>query len=271
MKTIGEVLKLSTAYLEERKIDRPRRIAEELLSHVLQLKKMDLYLQFDKPIVESELAILRDLMKKCASGEPLENVIGEEEFFGCKIQINTHVLIPRPETEILAELISKRVKKGHLWDVCTGSGYLGIALKKALPELTVTLSDICPEALALAALNAKRNGVEVEILEGDLLAPFAGRKVDFFVCNPPYISDAEYSALDPSVRDYEPKLALLGGARGTEFYERLQRELPLYLNPGAQVFLEIGSTQGEVLKKLFPKGVIHFDWAGHPRFFFISY
>lgn len=271
MKTIGEVLKLSSAFLEERKMVRSRRIAEELLSHVLGLKRMELYLQFDKPVVEAELEAIRGHLKRCAKGEPFEYVTGEVDFFGCQIAVDRRVLIPRPETELLVDFAAKRIERGALWDVCTGSGCIGIALKKARPGLSVTLSDIAPEALLLAASNAKRNGVEVEILQGDLLAPFRGRKADAIVCNPPYVSEEEYSTLDPSVRDFEPKLALVGGERGIEMYERLKKELPACLNPGAQVFFEIGAAQGEALKKLFPEGEIHADWAGHPRFFTINF
>lgn len=270
MKPIAEVLKLSSEFLAERKIERPRRLAEDLLSHVLKLKRMDLYLQFDKPVVEAELSIVRDFLRRCGKGEPFEYVAGEVEFFGCKIKVDRSVLIPRPETEILVEMISKKVRGGSLWDLCTGSGCIGIGLKKARPELSVTLSDLSGDALSLAAQNAKLNGVDVEILQGDLLAPFQGRKVDCVVCNPPYISQGEYAHLDPSVRNFEPKLALVGGDRGTELYERLARELPACLNPGAQVFLEIGAGQGEAIKKLFPTGELHRDWAGHDRFLLIN-
>lgn len=271
MRTIGEVLKLSSDFLSDRKIERPKRIAEELLSHVLQLQRMDLYLQFDKPVIETELNVLRGLLIRCGKGEPLEYVIGEVKFFGCRIKIDPRVLIPRPETEILTDMISKRVKSGVLWDVCTGSGYVGISLKKAHPELQVSLSDISPEALSLAAVNAQLNNVDVTLVQGDLLEPFKGQKADYVVCNPPYISEGEYDNLDPSVRDFEPKLALVGGQTGTEFYARLARELPKYLNPRAQVFFEIGSGQGEAVKKLFPQGELHCDWAGHPRFFFFTF
>jgi release factor glutamine methyltransferase len=267
MKTIGEILKLSQDFLADRKIDRPRRIAEEIIAHVLHLKKMDLYLQFDKPIIEHELGVIRELLKRCSKGEPLDYALGEVEFFGCRIRIDRRVLIPRPETEILVEKISKQAKTGILWDVCTGSGCIGIALKKACPELQVTLSDISNEALALASENAKSNGVDVSIARGDLLEPFKGQKADFVICNPPYISEDEYAKLDSSVRDYEPKLALVGGPKGSEFYEKLKGELPSYLNPGANVFFEIGAGQGEVLKGLFPEGELQTDWAGLPRFF----
>jgi release factor glutamine methyltransferase len=270
MRTIGEVLKLSSDFLSERKIDRARRIAEELLCHVLKTKKIDLYLQFDKPVIDAELARLRELLKRSAKNEPIEYITGEVDFFNCRIKVDPRVLIPRPETEILVELISKKNPTGALWDICTGSGCMGIALKKAHPALSVTLSDISPDALSLARENAALNQVEVELLQGDLLAPFKGQKADLIICNPPYIAQAEMNTLDSSVKDFEPHLALVAGERGTEFYERLALELPNYLNPNGQVFLEIGSTQGEALKKLFPHGQLHLDWAGHPRFFEIA-
>ncbi len=284
MKSLGEVLKLSTSFLEERKIDRPRRSAEDILAFVLKCKRMDLYMQFDRPIVENELAAVRELIKRRAKGEPLEYLFGEAEFHtadgGCRIKIDRRVLIPRQETEILADLIVKRLKPRdlsglQLWELCTGSGYLGISLKKSLPGLSVTLSDISKDAIALASENAKANGAEVEILEGDLLAPFKGRSADFVVCNPPYVSESEFLNLDPSVRDYEPRIALVGGERGTEFYERLSRELPPFLKPKAEVFFEIGSNQGEAVKQIFSDPIwtssqIINDWAGHPRFFFLE-
>jgi release factor glutamine methyltransferase len=130
----------------------------------------------------------------------------------------------------------------------------------------VTLSDLSKEALQLAALNAKNNGVDVKILQGDLLEPFKGQKADWIVCNPPYISEEEYTHLDPSVRDFEPKMALVGGVKGTEFYLRLERDLAPFLNPGAEVFFEIGANQKEALQKIFPQAEIQPDWAGLPRY-----
>ncbi len=280
MKTIGEVLKLSTSFLEDKKIDRPRRSAEELISAVLDFKRMDLYMQFDRPVLEKELVLLREMLKKRSRGEPLEYILGAVEFLGCKFKIDRRVLIPRPETEILADLIVKRLKGRdlsglNLWDLCTGSGCLGISIKKSLPSLNVALSDISGEALELARENAKWNQAEVDFKEGDLLEPFRGKSADFIVCNPPYVSQSEFLNLDPSVRDYEPKMALVGGERGTEVYERLSRELPKFLNPGASVFFELGSTQGEAVKEIFSNAVwrsseILKDWAGHPRFFFLE-
>jgi release factor glutamine methyltransferase len=267
MKTISEVLALCTKFLSDKHVPRARRVAEELLSFTLGMKRLDLYLQFDRWVEEKELEALREPLRRCGKGEPLEYILGEVEFSGCRIFVDKRVLIPRPETELLVEKVKKKGKGGVLWDICTGSGCLGIALKKQFDQ--VVISDISEEALAVAKKNVEENGVEIEILQGDLLTPFAGRKADMVVCNPPYISESQYEALDPSVRDFEPRGALVGG---TSFYERLSRELPSYLQPGAQVFLEIGYDQGEAVKKIFDWGLceVEKDWAGHDRFFFLE-
>jgi release factor glutamine methyltransferase len=275
VKTIQELIQLSTLYLQERKVERARRNAEELLSHILGLKRIDLYLQFDRPVEEKELARLREWLKRLAKGEPLEYITGEVQFFGCRIKVDPRALIPRTETEILADLIAKRIQGKTLWDLCTGPGTLGLSLKKALPHMEVSLSDISPDALALARDNARENGVEVEFLLGDLLAPFAGKVADAVVCNPPYISIQEYIEIAPSVRDYEPKGALVGGERGTEFYERLAAELPPFLKSGGQLFLEIGAAQGVAVKEIFQsdpwvKLELLKDWSGKDRFFFLE-
>jgi release factor glutamine methyltransferase len=268
MKTIGEVIQLAGTFLTEKQIERPRRIAEELLSHILQMKKMDLYLQYDRPIIEEELTRMRELLKQSAKGVPLAYVVGEVEFYGCKIKVDHRVLIPRPETELLVEKIAKRIQGGTLWDLCTGSGCIGIALKKALPQLQVTLADLSPDVLALAAENAKANGVEVEIVQGDFLTPFQGCKADYIVSNPPYVTQSEYFALDSSVRDHEPQLALVAGERGTEFYEQMAREEGAFTKG---LYLEIGASQGEAVKQIFGgRGEILKDLADHSRFFFLE-
>ena len=140
----------------------------------------------------------------------------------------------------------------------------------------MVLSDISLQAVALAKSNAQKNAVDIEVLQGDLLAPFAGRRADFIFCNPPYISSQEFLALDPSVKNFEPALALKGGEDGLLFYYRLKEELPPYLSPGAKLFFEIGCGQGKALLELFSgpewKGVrVEKDWAGHDRFFFLEF
>ena len=280
MKTIAEVLTLSTTFLSDKKIDRARRSAEELLASILALKRMDLYLQYDRPLLEGELERMRTLLKRRSTGEPLEQVLGEIEFYHCQLAITPDVLIPRQETEILVDLIAKKIKERpvlgrSLWDLCTGSGCIGLSLKKSFSELNVSLSDLCPKALALAKKNAEANQLQVDLRLGDLLEPFFGETADFIICNPPYISQKEYEALDPGVRDFEPRSALLAGERGTEFYERMARELPPFLRPGAQIFFEIGSGQGAAVQEIFSslpwrRSRLLLDWAGKDRFFFLE-
>ncbi len=276
MKSVGEVLSLSTRFLQDRNIERPRRVAEELLSFLLRCKRIDLYMQFDRPLEEKELSLLREWLKRASQNEPVEYILGEIDFFGCSIQVDSRVLIPRPETEILVDLIAKKITtQKSLWDLCTGSGCIGISLKKKFPHLDVSLSDISAKALSLAQENAAKNGVDVSFFEGDLLAPFQGKTVDILVCNPPYISANEFLTLDPSVRDFEPKLALVGGEKGSEFFERLAKALPEYLSPGGLVFFEIGFAQGAEIQEIFNSPIwgrserIQ-DWSGKDRFFFLE-
>lgn len=281
MKTIGEILTLSTEYLTERKIASPRLQAEELLADLLACKRLDLYLRFDKILEEGELAPFREKLRRRGKGEPLGYLLSEAEFLNCKLNLSQSVLIPRQETEILLSKVVNELKGSdldgkHAWDLCTGSGCLGIALKKAFPSLELTCSDLSPEALEVARANAQKNEVQISFAQGDLLRPFAGKKADFILCNPPYVSSAEYLQLDPEVRNFEPKLALVAGPTGLEFYERLARELPPFLHVRAKLFFEIGTGQGEAVMSLFSKPCwkrrrVEKDWAGHDRLFFLEF
>lgn len=241
LKTVSDILPLATSFLTEHQIEHPRRSAEELLAHVLGLKRIDLYLQYDRPLEEKEVIQMRQFLKRCMNHEPIQYIMGEVEFYGCRIEVSSNVLIPRHESEILVDLAVKKIKeKPHdgkiLWDLCTGSGCLGLGIKRACPELTVVLSDISPQAIAQAEKNRQKNNLDVECRQGDLLEPFINQKADFVICNPPYISEGEMQTLDRSVRGFEPHAALLGGPTGLEFYQRLSRELPAYLNPGSHLF-----------------------------------
>ena len=280
MKQLLEVLSLSVAYLQKKGIVNPRRQAEDLLCDVFGMDRLKLYLEFERPLTEDEVSICRDRLLRRAQGEPLQYIHGQVEFYGCSLIVNPSVLIPRQETEILVDLIVKVLEKQELkgkclWDICCGSGCIGIALKKRFPELQVTLSDISSKALHVARQNAEKNNTEIRFLEGDLLAPFFEEKTHYLVCNPPYISDAEYAATDKEVRLYEPKGALASGVTGIEFYERLAKELPRHLYPHSLAWFEIGFSQGEQVSRLF-KDVFwkskraEKDWAGNDRFFFLE-
>lgn len=276
MKTVAEVLPLSTQFLQERKIPNARRIVEELLASLFRCKRINIYMQFDRPIVDSELATLREWLRRVSKHEPIEYITGEVEFFGCVFKTDRRALIPRPETELLVELIAKRMKgQKSLWDICTGSGCIGLSLKKKFPELDVTLSDLSTDALDLAQENAIKNNVQVEFCQGDLLTPLSGRKTDLIVCNPPYVTSNEFLTLDASVREFEPKMALVGGESGVEFYERLSKVAPDHLNPQGLLVLELGDGQGKKLFEIFSSPVwtrreLIQDLASKDRFFFLE-
>lgn len=273
MKTILEILNLAADHLEQKGVDQPRRQAEEVIADALEIKRLDLYLRFDQPVSEDELQRLRQVVSRRAEREPPAYISGRVEFADCLIEVNSDVLIPRPETEILIQQIE--LHDGVLWDICTGSGCIAIALKKRFPSLEVFASDISIEALSVAEKNSQTNGVDITFLQGDLLAPFAGKKADFIICNPPYISEEEYEALDPEVKR-EPRGALVGGVDGLEYYRRLAADLPIYLNPKGRVWFEIGFNQGEKVKEIFSGSCwknVHFssDWSGHDRFFSLEF
>lgn len=280
MKTLLDILSLSTDHLRKHGIENPRRQAEDLLCDLFELDRIQLYTNFERPLNSEEIEKCRHYLARRVKGEPLAYIHGKVEFYGCNIQVNRSVLIPRQETEILVDKIAHYLAKQnltdkHLWDVCCGSGCIGIALKKRFPELTVTLSDISPEALAVAKINAETNGVVVSVVQGDLLEAFGKEKAHFVVCNPPYISEKEYQVLDKEVRDFEPRIALVGGEHGTEFYRLLAEKLPDYLYPHGAVWFEIGYQQGKSVENFFKGGFwktkqVENDWAGHDRFFFLE-
>ena len=277
MRTVIEILKLSTDYLEQKNIAHARRQAEELLGEALELGRMGLYLEYGRPLTEEELVKCREWLKKRGQGEPLQYISGALDFFDCRFKVTHDVLIPRQETEILVDKISKELAKTNLegkvlWDICCGSGCIGISLKKKFPSLSVILSDISDKALAIAKENAKKNEVDVGFFSGDMLAPFENQRADFIVCNPPYISENDYKKLEIEVKSYEPKLALVSGSSGLECYNRLSKALPDYLAPGGKVWFEIGDGQGEAIKEMFSGSCwVHCaheqDWSGRERFF----
>jgi release factor glutamine methyltransferase len=282
MKTLLEIVNLSTQYLQDKGIANARRQAQDLICDALGIDRITLYMEHDRPLSEAELTLLRQRLTRRAQGEPNPYIHGEVYFGDCVFQVKRDtVLIPRQETEILWEKIVNTLEKETdlqnkvLWDVCCGSGCLGIALKKHFPALTVVLADICPKALAIASHNAILNGVEIECVEGDLLAPLAGRRADFFVCNPPYISEGEYEKLDREVKDFEPQKALVGGVTGLEFYQRLASDLARHLTPSAKAWFELGTGQGQAVSALFASAPwkarnVEVDWSGHDRFFFLE-
>lgn len=280
MKTLLDVVALSAQYLKAKGIANPRRQAEELIADAFHLSRLQLYTDFDRPLNEEELELCRQRLSRRALGEPLAYIHGEVEFYQCRFKVNPSVLIPRQETEILTDKIVCEMRQDNLegkilWDVCCGSGCIGIAIGKKFPQLQVVLSDLSFEAIAVAKENAAINGVSALFSQGDLLSPFEGKKADYIICNPPYVSEQEYQTLEREVRDHEPHCALVSGSTGLEFYMRLAHSLPDFLSPCGKAWMEMGAGQGNAILSLFNQPCwkqkrVESDWAGHDRFFFLE-
>jgi len=276
MPSIHTLAHHATDYLRSKGVARARYVAEGLLAKLLKTNPLEFYLGNNSVIKGEMFDTYLTWIKRRGRGEPFEYIVGEIDFFDCRLRTTHGVFIPRQETEILATLILEEIsgmERGILWDLCTGSGCLGLSLKKKRPDLKVTLSDLYEGPIACAKHNATENTLDVTIVQGDLLAPFSGDKADIIVCNPPYVTEKEYALLENSVRLYEPKEALVGGL---SYYVSLAKELPAYLNPGAKVFFEIGKDQGRDLHQIFNKGCwrrrqCRKDWAGHDRFFSLEF
>ena len=241
-KTLKDIVQLSSSYVSKR----PRHEVEEWIATCLGIKRLDLYLQFDRPMQEDELDRIRSGIAQLAQGVPLAYIVGHAPFYNDEFIVDKNILIPRPETEILVDIAAEfmRDRSGTLVDVCTGSGCVGLTLKKLFPTWHVILIDICDRALCIAEQNTKKLNLDVEIRQGDLLEPVS-EQVEAIVCNPPYLSHAEWHDLDPTVKNYEPRLALDAGIEGTEIYKRLFSQVRSVLTSPGFVAVEIGAGQGE--------------------------
>ena len=209
----------------------------------------------DKMLVPSEVRALDVLAGERMGGRPLWYILGDTEFYGYKIKVDERVLIPRPETELLAELAIKTAEDGNkVLDLCTGSGCIAVAVRREVKdkEISVTAADISAEALELAKENAKANFADIKFIESDLFSKVRG-KFDLIVCNPPYIKRADLAGLQGEVKDHEPVLALDGGEDGLDFYRRLAEEAPKHLVRGGTLLMECGAGQAQEIVKLFKK------------------
>ncbi|MDH3974075.1 MAG: peptide chain release factor N(5)-glutamine methyltransferase [Deltaproteobacteria bacterium] len=258
--TILKLIKWTADYLGEKGIDTPRLDGELLLAHSLKMDRTHLYMNFDKPLNEDELAAFRGLVKRRAAREPLQYITGHQEFWSMEFKVSPSVLIPRPETELLVEEGAKAVKASfpecsapEILDVGSGSGALTAALAKAVNGAHVTGVDISPEAVSLARENVESNGLSssVTILEGDLFAPVADKLFHLIVSNPPYIPRGDLQGLQAEVSDFEPLSALDGGNDGLDFYRAIVHEAPQHLHPGGSFMVEHGEGQREAIAELF--------------------
>lgn len=274
---ILEVINKTVPFFEKQGIENPRLNIELLLAHVLQKRRLDLYLQFERELDEATLARLRELVRRRAEGEPVQYVTGEAPFYGLTFAVNRHVLIPRPETELLVEAVLKRVTNHQspitVVDVGTGSGCIAVTLAKQLPAAQIVAVDASGEALAVARANARRHGVEknTRFLQGDLVEALPDNVgADVVVSNPPYIASGDWATLPKEVRDFEPVQALIAGADGLEVIRRLVKTAKRVLSPSGFVALEIGAGQRAAVEQLFGDhgyGAVEVvkDLQGHER------
>jgi release factor glutamine methyltransferase len=256
VRQLGEVLRLSAGYLSEHGSPTPRLDAELLIGHALGLPRIELYTNFDRPLDEHELAACRVLLERRGRREPVAYILGRWGFHGLDLAVDGRVLVPRPETEVLVErclALLDGIEAPRVADVGTGSGAIALAIKAARPDAAVTAIDLSAGALEVARANAAALGLEVALVETDLLAGVEGRFA-LVASNPPYIGEAEMAGLEPEVAEYEPRLATVAGPAGTEVLERLAAAAPGALEPGGWLVVECGAGQANAVRGLLAAG-----------------
>lgn len=279
--TVLESIQRSAEFLAKKGVDSPRLQAELLLAHLLKVPRMKLYLSFERVLAAGEVDAFRGLITRRGQREPLQHITGSTSFCGFEIAVNRHVLVPRPETELLAErgwtflnqLPAVQSRPATALDFGTGSGCLAIALACKCPAAEIWAVDVSPEALAMARENAARHGgaARIRFLEGDGFAALPpDARFDLIISNPPYIPSEEIASLQPEVRDHDPRGALDGGADGLDYGRRLAAEAARFLNPDGRLMLEFGDAQAGLLRPIFEEQnwiveTIAEDYTRRPR------
>lgn len=251
-----EVLKWASLFLEEHR--REPRVGEILLQHHLGLSRTEFFMNMRETIPNDVYEAFRmDLEKHATTGIPLQHLTGYEEFFGRRFTVNEHVLIPRPETEELVQLVLNEAnhlqeKSLRIADVGTGSGIIAITLALELHGTEVYATDISDNALAVAKGNAEKLGADVQFFQGDFLEPIICENltVDILVSNPPYIAESEREDLSDTVKNFDPDIALFADEQGLAAYRKIIHQAGTVLSPGGLIAFEIGYTQGDAVKKL---------------------
>jgi len=254
-----EVLRLSTSFLAQRGSESARLDAELLTSHSLQLRRLDLYLQYDRPLREDELEPIRALLRRRAAGEPVAYLVGEREFYGRTFRVTPAVLIPRPDTETLVEAALRWARaRGdttplRIADAGTGSGCIGVTMAAELPDVEVVASDVSPGALEVARDNAQRLGVAARFtaVQGAWCEPLrAHAPFDMLLSNPPYVTTAEVDELAADVRNFEPRDALAAGDDGMRAYAELLACAPSLMGSAGYVAVEVDPRRAAQVEKL---------------------
>ena len=278
MKTIGEVLLKTEATLRKAGSPTPRLDAEVLLSHCLNTNRIRFFTHPEQILDDKTLADYGDAIKRRQNSEPVSYIIGRKEFWSLPFHVNSAVMIPRPDTEIIVEealaaMTEQTQDHWNILEIGTGSGAIAIALASEQKNANITATDISDKALHVAKENAQKNNVADRIffMQSDTFTSLNDRQFDMIISNPPYISYHDFSSLPEGIRHYEPHLALIAGNDGTEFHQRLVEEGLFYLNQGGWLIMEMGTGQGRSIQKYFEaakcyEGInIRCDYAGMER------
>jgi release factor glutamine methyltransferase len=246
--TVLEIVKKTTDFLKGKGVESPRLNAEILIGHALGLKRMQLYLQFERTLADAELDTIRPLVRRRGQREPVQHIIGETDFCGVRLKVDRRALVPRPETERLVELVLERQSPppARVLDLGTGGGAIALALARAWPEARITAVDRSEPALALARENAAASGhgARVTWRESDWFGAIAAEeRFEVIVANPPYLTAAETAAAAPEVREFDPPLALTAADDGLAALRTILRDAPRFLAPGGLLALETGAAQ----------------------------
>lgn len=260
--TVSNLIHWASKILQGHGIDSPRLDAEVILSHLMDCKRIDLYVNPDKPVEKTTVASYKRAIQKRAQRVPLQYITNHAEFMSLDFYVDERVLIPRPETELLVEAVIKRSQIPSqeneiiVVDIGVGSGNIAIALAKKIGNVRIFAVDISPDALAVARINAQRHDVldKITFLCGDIFKPLEGygieSKVSFIVSNPPYISSDEFDTLQKEARDYEPYAALISGQDGLQMFKRIVSQVNTWLKPGGFIIFEVGEKQAYQVARL---------------------
>ena len=274
--TVLELLKWTKDFFAEKGIESARLDAEVLLAHSLEMERLRLYLEYERPVTADERGRFRALVKRRAEERmPVAYLVGEKEFWSLPLTVTPDVLVPRPDTEVLVEAILSRVPDAEaeveILDVGTGSGAIALALASERPKARVVATDLSAAALAVAAGNAERHGLadRLQFIQGDAFEPVAGRRFDIVVSNPPYVAEADAAKLAPEL-GHEPREALFAEAAGTAMLRKIAAEAGGVIEPGGWLGVELSPEQAGPMSEWLATGgfeqiEIHRDLGGHAR------
>ena len=260
--TILKLIKWTTNYFSGKSINTPRLDAELLLAKILNMDRTRLYMNFDKPVLKTELSAFKELVKRRAKGEPVQYIIGYQEFWSIKMMVDPSVLIPRPDTELLVEEGTKEISRSfakeeliEILDIGTGSGALAIAFATVLKNAHVTAVDKSDKAVMMAKKNIENHCLSsaITLLEGDLFDKLAEKTFHLILSNPPYIPTKQLDNLQPEIKNYEPLSALDGGVDGLDYFKIIIPDSYDHIKSGGWLMVEHGEGQSEQVQDIFKK------------------